>query len=178
MVILKIYLGIYLELLQAVWGQFSFRQFLVPAYTSQDLQAPSNVVGANYRVLICCTCHFQSGSLCLFWLLLFAISSVSNFHPDTRGRKWLLIQAHLFSCAVGREEHCKQISLVCMGSAHSVCAFPVYTAQAPGCSARDLSKGGPGLRALPRSKPLRFEFLGTPQRRRLGWACVLCPFQV
>ena len=24
------------------------------------------------------------------------------------------------SCAVGREEHCKQISLVCLGSAHSV----------------------------------------------------------
>ena len=41
-------------------------QFLDPAYTSQDLQALSNVVSANYRVLICCTCHFQSGSLCLF----------------------------------------------------------------------------------------------------------------
>ena len=53
MIILKIYLGIYLELLQAVWGQFSFRQFLAPAYTSsQGLQAPSNVVGAKHRVLI------------------------------------------------------------------------------------------------------------------------------
>ena len=30
----KIYLGISLELLQSVWGQFSFRSFLVPAYTS------------------------------------------------------------------------------------------------------------------------------------------------
>ena len=60
----KIYLEISLELLRAVWGPFSFRQFLVPAYTSsQGLQAPSNVVSANYRVLICCTCHFQSGSL-------------------------------------------------------------------------------------------------------------------
>ena len=37
MIIVKIYLGISLELLWAVWGQFSFRQFLVPAYTSQDL---------------------------------------------------------------------------------------------------------------------------------------------
>ena len=34
---------------------------------------------------------------------------------------------------------------------------------------------GPELCALPRSKPLRFRFPGTPQRRRLGWACVLCP---
>ena len=64
MIIVKIYLGISLDLLQTVWGQFSFRQFLVPAYTSsQGLQAPSNVVSANYRVLICCTCDFQSGTL-------------------------------------------------------------------------------------------------------------------
>ena len=57
----------------------------------------------------------------------------------------------MFSCVVGREEHCKQISLVSVGSAHSVlstlglpqlmaaCAFPVYTAQAPGCSGGVLS---------------------------------------
>ena len=62
--------------------------------------------------------------------------------------------------------------------AHVVYAFPVYTAQAPGSSAGELSKAGPGLRALPRSKPLRFRFLSTPQRHRLGWACVLCPSQV
>ena len=111
-------------LLKEVWGQFSFRQFLVPAYTSsQDLQAPSNVVNANYRVLICCTCHFQSGSLFVYFgFLCLQVSSVSNFHPDTRGRSWSLIQAHLFSCTVGREEHCKQISLACVGSARSVWA--------------------------------------------------------
>ena len=62
--------------------------------------------------------------------------------------------------------------------AHSVCAAPVYTAQAAGCSAGELSEAGPGLRALPRSKPLTFRFLGTQQRQRLGWACVLCPSQV
>ena len=28
------------------------------------------------------------------------------------------------------------------------------------------------MRALPRSKPLRFRFSGTPQRHRLSWACV------
>ena len=34
--------------------------------------------------------------------------------------------------------------------------------------------GGPELCALPRPKPLRFQFSGTPQRCRLGWAYVLC----
>ena len=62
--------------------------------------------------------------------------------------------------------------------AHCMCSFPVYTAQAPGCSAGELSKAGPGLCALPRSKPLRLRFLGTPQMYRLGWACILCPSQV
>ena len=32
--------------------------------------------------------------------------------------------------------------------------------------------------ALPKSKLLRFRFLGTLQGHRLGWACVLCPSQV
>ena len=37
-----------------------------------------------------------------------------------------------------------------------------------------LQGAGPELHALPRSKLLRFRFSGTPQRRRLGWVCVLC----
>ena len=61
---------------------------------------------------------------------------------------------------------------------HGMCAFLVYTAQAPGCSAGELSKAGPGLHALPRSKTLRFRFSGTPQRHRLSWAYVLCPSQL
>ena len=75
------------------------------------------------------------------------------------------------------------VCLQCLGHtgfapAHGVCAFLVYAAQAPGCSAGERSKVGPGLRALPRSKPLRFRFLGTPQRYRLGRACILSPSQV
>ena len=42
----------------------------------------------------------------------------------------------------------------------------------------ELSDVGPGLHALPRSKTLRFRFSGTPQRHRLGWACILRPSQV
>ena len=37
---------------------------------------------------------------------------------------------------------------------------------------------GPGLPVPTTSKPLRFRHLGSPQRCRLGWACVLCPSQV
>ena len=66
----------------------------------------------------------------------------------------------LFSCVVGREGHCKQILPVCVGSAHSVwttlglpqlavCAFQVYTAQAPGCSAGAPSKVGPEFMHFP-----------------------------
>ena len=70
--------------------------------------------------------------------------------------------------------------LQCLGltefaPAHGLCAFPVYT---PGCSAGELSRVGPGLCALARSMPLRFRFLGMPQRHRLSWACVLCPHLV
>ena len=54
----------------------------------------------------------------------------------------------------------------------------VYTAQAPGYSAGELSKAGPAFPAFPRSKPLMFRFVGTPQRCILGWAFVLCPSQV
>ena len=43
---------------------------------------------------------------------------------------------------------------------------------------QELSEASPGLYALPRSKPLRFRYSGTPQRRRLHWACVLCSSQV
>ena len=43
---------------------------------------------------------------------------------------------------------------------------------------RELSEVSPGLYALPRSKPLRFRFLGTPKGHRLIWACVLCLSQV
>ena len=61
----------------------------------------------------------------------------------------------------------------------SWCACP----PCPHCSGSRLlhlepSEAGPGLHAPPRSKPLRFRHSGSPQRHRLGWACVLCPSQV
>ena len=168
-----------------MWGQFIFRQFLGPACTSQGLQAPSYVVSANDRVLIYCTCHFQSSSLCLtlsvFWSLQCLISTLTQGW----GSGSHFFQAPLFSRAVAREEHCKQISLAC---AHSnaatlclspltVCVLPQSTLLRLQVDLPELSDAGPGLYALHRSKPLSSRFSGTPQRRRLGGACVLWPSQ-
>ena len=116
------------------------------------LQCLANT-GFYYRVLLCCTCHFQSGSIFVYFgFLCLRVSSVSNFHPDARGRRWPLTQAH-FSCVVEREGHCKQILLACVWSACSVwstlglpqlkaaCASWFYTAQSPG--ARVTVQSGP-----------------------------------
>ena len=43
---------------------------------------------------------------------------------------------------------------------------------------REPSEAGSGLHASPRCKPLRLRHPRSPQRHRLGWACVLCPSQV
>ena len=60
-------------------------------------------------------------------------------------------------------------------SSRRVC-FPRLHCSGSSLLCRELSKVGPGLCALPRCKLFRFS--GAPQRRRLGWACVLCPSQV
>ena len=70
-------------------------------------------------------------------------------------------------------------TILCLPQLTVVCAFPVYNAQAPGCSARDLSEAGPGFHALPRSKLHRFRFRVLHKGTNgLSWACVLCPSQV
>ena len=157
--IVKIYLGLSL-VLWAVVGSVHCRIVSWSGlYFSRSI-GPLHVVGTNYRVLIYCTCHFQGCSLC-FSFFCFLVSSVSNFHPDTSGWWWTRFQAHLFSRAVGREGHCKQISLVSVGSArsvsatvvltpaHGVCAFPVYAAQALGCSTGNRPKPALGCMHFP-----------------------------
>ena len=140
------------------------------------------VVGANYRVLICCTCHFQSSSFFVYFgFLHLQVSSVTNFCPDTGGKGDPLFRP---TCSVvlwgwrniANKYHWHVWGVLTVSV--PLCAFPVYTTQVSGCSAGELTKAGPGLCALPRSKLLRFRFLGTLQRHRLGWACVLCPSQV
>ena len=107
--IVKIYLGLSL-VFWTVWGQFIFRQFLDLAYISQRLQAlPMQLVLMQSFILLHLSLPKQ------FPLFILASSVCWPLH-------WSLFQAHLFSPAVGREEHCKQISLACVGSTHSVSA--------------------------------------------------------
>ena len=100
---MHIYLGISLELLQSVQVQFNFRQLLFPAYTSQYLQAPSSVVGVTFRDFKKNLLHWSFlKRFPLFIWLLFAVSSVSNFRPDTGRRRCSLIQVRQFSSVLLR----------------------------------------------------------------------------
>jgi len=107
--------------------------------------------------------------LYLFSFLCLQVSSVSNFlrlkEPKVITYLGSLVQlccgmgGTLQTNITGMHGECSQ----CLG--HIGCpthghTFPVYSAQAPGCSAGELSSAGPGLNALPRSQTLRFRFSG------------------
>ena len=65
---------------------------------------------------------------------------------------------------------------ICPGS-RRVC-FPCLHCLGSRLLCQEMSEASSGLYALPRSMLLRFRYSGTPQRCRLGWACILCPSQV
>ena len=122
--------------------------------------------------------------LCFF---CFLVSSVSNFSPDTSGV--VVVTFFKLTCSVLLWEGwntankynwsvlrviqppwaCPRSRRMCFPSLH--CSSSRFFSW-------ELSDVAPGLHALPESKLLRFRFLGTPQRCRLSWACVLCPSQV
>ena len=91
-----------------------------------------------------------------------------------------LVQSH---CGEGG---CCKLTLACARSVSASLGLPCSQRVCPPCPhcsgsrllRREPSKASPGLHAPPRSKPLRFRHLGSPQRCRLGWACVLCSSQV
>ena len=120
-------------------------------------------------------------SASVYWSLHCLISTLTQ-----GGSGGHFFGAHLFSLAVGREGCCKQITLVCARSLSATLGLPHSQSMCPPCPhcsgsrllRREPSQAGPGLHAPPRSKLLRFRHLGSPQRCRLGWACVLCPSQV
>ena len=78
---------------------------------------------------------------------------------------------------------------------HSVCAFPIYTAQAPGCSAGKLSKGRPWITYTSQIYAAQVQEIGysTKAQTQLGlhfvpflvlgegtlpvWQCILLPPQ-
>ena len=144
-------------LLWVLWGQFIFGQFLGPAYISQDLQAPSHVVGTNDRVLIYCTCHFQGGSLCFSFFCLL-VPSVSDFHPDTRGAAvdtflGSLVQSHYREVGTLQTNNtgvCSQcLSHTGPAPTHGECSLPAHSAQALGCSSRNHPRLALGCMRLP-----------------------------
>ena len=102
-----------------------------------------------------------------FGFFCLQVSSVSNFLPDKRGSKVVsylgslvqlcceeggTVQANI-SGVCGERSQC--LSHTGFATTHGVCASPVYTAQAPGCSAGKLSKAGPCV--LPPSTLLRLQ---------------------
>ena len=88
----------------AVVGGVGSVQFqIVPCFSfylfSRSIGLLQCLVNVNYKVLTCCTCHFQSGSLFFvyFGFLCLQVSLVSNYCPDTRGQRWSLIS---LTCSV------------------------------------------------------------------------------
>ena len=136
-------------------------------------------------VLIYCTCHFQVVPSVYFSFFCLLVSSVSNFHPDTRGV--VVVTFFRLTCSVvlwgGRNTankyHWHVWGVLTMIQPHWVCpcsqhmCLPSLNCSESRLLCWELSDPGPGLCALPRSKLLRFRFSGTSQRGRLGWACIL-----
>ena len=121
-----------------------------------------------------------ASSVC--WSLQCLISTL------TQGRRWWtlflgsLVQSH---CGEGGTLQTNNAGVCSQCLSHTGPAphSPRVCPPCPHCSGSrlprgELSEAGPGLHAPPRSKPLRLSHSCSPQRRRLGWACVLCPCQV
>ena len=121
-----------------------------------------------------------ASSVC--WSLQCLISTL------TQGRRWWtlflgsLVQSH---CGEGGTLQTNNAGVCSQCLSHTGPAphSPRVCPPCPHCSGsrllcREPSEAGPGLHAPPRSKLLRLRHSGSPQRRRLGWACFLCPSQV
>ena len=107
-------------------------------------------------------CHFQGGSLSFSFLCLL-VSSVSDFHPDTRGAvvdtffwgggRCSLVQSH---CGEGGRLQTNNtgMCLQCLSHTgpaptHGACTLPAHTAQALGCSAGNHPRLALGCLYLP-----------------------------
>ena len=129
--IVKIHLGLSLVLFWAVWGQFIFGQFLGPAFIFLKIYRPlpmQSVLPIGFQSIAPITSKavpsVLASSVC--WSLQCLISAL------TPGRwQWTLFQAHLFSSAVGREGHCKQITLACARNVSATLGQPPLMARVP-----------------------------------------------
>ena len=106
---------------------------------------------------------------------------MSNFCPDTRGQWWTLFLGSLVQlhCGEGGTLQTNNTGVCSQCLSHTGPA-PAHGTHSSGSRLPhwEPSKAGPELHAPPRSKLLRLRHSGSPQRRRLGWACVLWPSYV
>ena len=104
------------------------------------------IVNVNYRVLTCCTCHFQSSSHFFILDSSFCKSLQCLISALTQGAKVVTYLGSLvqFCCEEGGAlqthitgvcKECLQCIWTTLGLPQfmAACTFPVYTAQAPGC---------------------------------------------
>ena len=135
-------------------------------------------------ILICYTCYFQSGSVYLASSVCSSLQCLISALTQG-GEGGLLFR---LTCSVvllggkstANKYHWCVWGLLAVSRPHWVCprSWHVFFQSTLLRLQVALQGVGPGLRALPRSKLFRFRFLGSPERRTLGWACVLCPSQV
>ena len=107
---------------------------------------------------------------------------MSDFYPNTRGAAVVTFLRLACSVVLWRGKdiadkyHWYVFTII---QPHWVCprsrrvCFPSLHCSDSRLLCWELFDAGPGLHTFPRSKPLRFRYLGTPQRHRLSWACVL-----
>ena len=79
----------------------------------------------------------------------------------------------MFGHAAGKEGRCRQMSLVCVGSTHSVPPTLGLPELMRMCFPRLHCSGSRLLYKERVLSSMRFHFLGIPQKCRLGWACIL-----
>ena len=123
MIIVKIYLGVSLELLWTVWGQFSVKRVPYSGLylLSKSVVAPQMYsLSINCGVLICCTSHFQSIPPSLFILASSVSRSlkclISTLTRGGRGGPFFRLTCSVVMWSVGT---CRQVAPACVGSARS-----------------------------------------------------------
>ena len=126
--------------------------------------------------------HFQGGSLCLASSVCWSLQClISVLTLGGGGGHYFFFLGSLVQsrCGEGGMLQTNNTGVCSQCLIHAGHA-PAHGAHHSGSALlhRELSEAGPGLHAPPRSKPLRLWHSGSPQRCRLGWACVLCPSQV
>ena len=106
---------------------------------------------------------------------------MSVFCPNARGPWWTIFLGSFVHLRCGEEgmQQTKNTGVCSQCLSHTGPA-PAYGAHCLGSRLLcwEQSETSPGLHAPPQSKLLRLRHSGSPQRYRLSWACVLCPYQI